>query len=81
MRHAQVAAGFSAGSAVAVLGGGFLFCRLKGGGRRNLTFLLCASMTGADRVVLCMLQAMFSYEACALLLKMCASMTGAHAWL
>ncbi len=39
---AQVAAGFSAGSAVAVLAGGFAFCRLQGAGRRNLTFVLCA---------------------------------------
>jgi hypothetical protein len=43
----QVAAGFSAGSAVAVLGGGFLFCRVQAAGRRNLTFLLCACTAGA----------------------------------
>lgn len=43
----QVAAGFSAGSAIAVLAGGFIFCRLQGGGRRNLTFILCA-MTAGD---------------------------------
>ncbi len=42
----QVAAGFSAGSAVAVLAGGFLFCRLQGAGRRNLTFVLCAMTAG-----------------------------------
>jgi sugar phosphate permease len=46
---AQVAAGFSAGSAIAVLAGGFLFCRLQGGGRRNLTFVLCM-MTAASFV-------------------------------
>lgn len=44
----QVAAGFSAGSAVAVLAGGFLFCRMQAGGRRNLTFLLCAMTAGAQ---------------------------------
>ena len=43
---AQVAAGFSAGSAVAVLAGGFIFCRLMAGGRRNLTFALCAATAG-----------------------------------
>jgi hypothetical protein len=44
----QVAAGFSAGSAIAVLGGGFLFCRVQAAGRRNLTFLLCATTAGAS---------------------------------
>jgi hypothetical protein len=47
MHCPQVAATFSAGSAVAVLGGGFLFCRVQAAGRRNLTFLLCAMTAGA----------------------------------
>ena len=46
VHHPQVAATFSAGSAVAVLGGGFLFCRVQAAGRRNLTFLLCAMTAG-----------------------------------
>lgn len=31
----QISAAFSGGSAIAVLGGGMLFCRYTGAGRRN----------------------------------------------
>ncbi|KAK9830389.1 hypothetical protein WJX72_011472 [[Myrmecia] bisecta] len=40
---AQVAAGFSLGSAVSVLAGGFLYCRLQAAGRRNFIVALCAA--------------------------------------
>ena len=36
----QVAAGFSCGSAIAVLSGGMLFCRMTAAGRRNLCVAL-----------------------------------------
>ena len=36
----QVAAGFSCGSAIAVLTGGRLFCRMTAAGRRNLCIAL-----------------------------------------
>lgn len=38
----QISAAFSGGSAIAVLGGGMLFCRYTGAGRRNFITSLTA---------------------------------------
>ena len=38
----QVAAGYSFGSAIAVFGGGLIYVKLSGSGRRNLVVTLCA---------------------------------------
>ena len=41
-RALQVAAGYSFGSAIAVFGGGLIYVKLSGSGRRNLVVALCA---------------------------------------